>query len=113
MGYFDPSIDRISPLVCFGVQELQRTFDQQKLLGRCTTGRERDDPRVQARSLGEPDEIPRVDRDENTVLLERATPEHVISRAAQAAITGVVDIDTQIVEAPRDRGRDVFVEQEL
>jgi hypothetical protein len=44
---------------------------------------------------------------------QRATPEHVISRAAQAAITGVVDIDTQIVKAPRYRGRDVFVEQEL
>jgi hypothetical protein len=112
-GYFDPSIDRISPLVCFGVQELQRTFNQRKLLGRCTTGRERDNPRMQARSLCEPDEIPHVDRDQNTVLLQRVTPEHVICRAAQAAITGVVDIDTQIVKAPRYRGRDIFVEQEL
>ena len=93
-GEFDPLIDHISTVLYFRLPELQSTFDQRKLLGRCTTGREGDDSRMQARSLCEPDKIPHVDRDQNTVLLERAMPEHVIRRAAQAAITGVVDIDT-------------------
>ena len=47
---------------------------------------------MQARSLGEPNEISDVYCDYDAILVDCTTPEHVIRRAAKTAIPGVVHI---------------------